>query len=1290
MSRRKRIAILVGQADEYYQAEFICSFEKQAFEYDWDVLIFSTYQKYQSSTQREQGETSIYSLVPYEELDGIVLMLDTLQTPGLADAVEEAAHKRAKCPVISIDKKSKYFFSAFPDHYAGVKFLVSHLIEEHGYKDIAFLTGKAWHPYSKERMQAYKDAMEEHGLEIKSNRMFYGDFWYTSGENLGDRLAKDKDNLPEAIACANDCMAIGVAKALSENGIRIPEDVAVIGYDSNEEGRLSPVPITSVKLPAGAFGKYAAEALKTMEEGRMPEAFSNPVELFTGNSCGCKMKKEDCILALRSVWDTNTSSNSIFSNFNHLDDDLLTKNDLYGIISTLFTYVYQLREFESFNICINDDWNHYGWNTGDGLAPDGAVAAVGEAQEIQIDYEFLSEPSKFFSPKMADVMTCRPEKLNCDRIAMDNFFDRDKLVPRLDEDRPAPEAFIFTPLHFDNRCFGYAVVSYKDPSSYSDSYRLWLRSLMRGLETTRRLDTLSKKNEALEANLVRDPLTGLFNYRGFTQQVDGLLFKYKGKGHDAIGALAADIRNLSEINDKDGRTAGDKAIMQLGKFVQEEFPEGNVFSYGNGEIVVVDSLIDDGKKRFEESIAAVRKRLSEYATAQNYTIPWDIYYGYAEGEPNDRNEFERITSIALTNKNAYKLRIHSLTGEEGSGSDTKRQADLVNDILDQNKIKYHFQPIVDAHTGEIFAYEALMRVDTVPYIQPPVVLKFAELFGRLYDVEAATFNNILNIIDTRSGEFHDGSKVFINSIPGQRLKGKDFDNLIEMTKRHPDRLVVEFTEETQLTDDDLANLKQTFGSMGVELAIDDYGTGYSNVSNLLRYMPRYIKIDRSLLSEIHMSPHKQHFVKDIISFSHDNNILTLAEGVETQEELAAVIFLGIDLIQGYYTARPSEKIIKEIDPAIKAEIVRYSRLEEEEHNKNIYVAGREARVQLQNLISSGCKGIKVTNGEVTYRDVIITGVPGESSDICLTVEDGYSGMITLENAYFSGRKKKSKSSIVIGEGCDVTLVLKGENTLDNGGILVPESSTLTFEGEGNMTISVSDTEGFGIGNDNESKAGKLIFDQDGTIEIIFGVTKGVCIGAGKGVSIDIRRGRYYIRMQGTQGTAFGTLTGDLSLSVVNCAIDLNANVMIAVGIGSHSGSLDLKVEHISYISSFNGNDISVMGTIEGKSTNIDLYSANLQSRFNASRGLMFGPLNAAPSNINLDYATIRMECEGKQVSFFRGTDKTSKLTLTNSHLDGKMVSGMEVPCKLDDMDFTISKTGATVYVNGDPLYDGSY
>ena len=275
------------------------------------------------------------------------------------------------------------------------------------------------------------------------------------------------------------------------------------------------------------------------------------------------------------------------------------------------------------------------------------------------------------------------------------------------------------------------MVSYVHPSSYGDSYRLWLRSLMRGLETTRRLEELEKKNEVLESSLIRDPVTGLFNFRGFTQQIDGLLFKFKGIGDPEIGVLAADIRNLSEINDKDGRTAGDKAIVKLGNLLQESFPEGNVYSFGNGEIIVIDALTSDGRKRFEEAVTEIRQKLSEFTGKHKYSLPVDIYYGIAEGKAEDRNGLERITSV-------------------------ERQADQVNDILDHNRIKYHFQPIVDAHTGEIYAYEALMRPDSVPYIQPPVVLKYAEVFGRLYDVEAATFNNVLNIIDTRTDEFRDG------------------------------------------------------------------------------------------------------------------------------------------------------------------------------------------------------------------------------------------------------------------------------------------------------------------------------------------------------------------------------------------------------------------------------------------------------------------------------------------------------------------------------------------------------
>jgi EAL domain-containing protein (putative c-di-GMP-specific phosphodiesterase class I) len=89
-------------------------------------------------------------------------------------------------------------------------------------------------------------------------------------------------------------------------------------------------------------------------------------------------------------------------------------------------------------------------------------------------------------------------------------------------------------------------------------------------------------------------------------------------------------------------------------------------------------------------------------------------------------------------------------------------------------------------------------------------------------------------------------------------------------------------------------------------------------------MPDYVKIDRMLLSGIQDNPQKQHFVKSIVKFAHENDILVLSEGVETSAELRTCIELGTDFVQGYYTARPCEKIVSEIAPEVREEIFMYA------------------------------------------------------------------------------------------------------------------------------------------------------------------------------------------------------------------------------------------------------------------------------------------------------------------------------------------------------------------------------
>jgi hypothetical protein len=274
-------------------------------------------------------------------------------------------------------------------------------------------------------------------------------------------------------------------------------------------------------------------------------------------------------------------------------------------------------------------------------------------------------------------------------------------------------------------------------------------------------------------------------------------------------------------------------------------------------------------------------------------------------------------------------------------------------------------------------------------------------------------------------------------------------------------VVIEMTEETNLTSEEIDEMKKRYERLGIQIAVDDYGSGYSNVSNLIQYMPDYVKIDRSLISDIHDKPQKQFFVREIISFCHENNMLALAEGVETSEELKTVIDLGIDLIQGYYTAKPSPKLIESIAPELVDEICGR---ESDEGKTRRYVAGRSNRVSLNGLVREGFGEIVIGEDTPVYRDVTIVGTPGVQTGISISVADGFKGEITLENAALSGRGDGGPA-IDIGEDTTIKLIIKGENALKNGGIRVPEFSELEIEGKGNLAIDFEGVDEFyGIGN----------------------------------------------------------------------------------------------------------------------------------------------------------------------------------------------------------------------------------
>ena len=1086
----RRIALLVGQADEDYQNNFIKGVMSRAYENGYSVCVFSMYIKYQNKKEREIGDSNIYNLINYDLFDGIIILSDTIQTPGVEKDIEEKIKEKYSGPVVCIDTDSQYFFSFWTDGYNSVYSLVNHLIEVHGMKDIAYLTGRKEHVHSQRRLEAYMNAMKDHGLEVREDRIFYGDYWYTGGSACADTLLRDRDNLPEAMACANDCMAIGFAEEMEKRGLSIPKDIAVMGYGTSDEGKYCPKSLTSAYVPAIQYGEYSFKSLLKLMNNEEPGRIVYEPQLFIGESCGCKNDGIIPQTGKRTTWQSHDSEEGYFSVHNYLMDDLCSSDDLVEMMDAIYENVFQLKAVRKFNIILNDMW----------LYPDRMARD--------------SFPLNGYSSKVINALSYNSDKLSEGSIGLEHIFDRDCLLPEFDEN---PCGYIFTPLYVENESFGYAMISYGSESrSYDEIYRLWIREVSRGLE-----------------NLKRRMI----------------------------------IRELrKEITPK-----------QLSKF----------------------SLNSD---------------LKEMSEVQN--------------------------------------------------------------ILDNNRLKYHFQPIANAVDGEIFSYEALMRSATDSMIPPLQIIKYASELNRINDIEKATFLNILNIVKEKP-ECFVNKKVFINSIPGCKLDYEDFSKVENMLKQFADKAVVELTEQAELRDDELDELKTRYRRLKVGIAVDDYGTGYSNASNLLRYMPDYVKIDRSLLTEIHNSSQKQHFVREVVEFCHANGVKALAEGVETSEELRAVISLGVDLIQGFYIARPTEEIIDSIDSNVKMEISRYHREREDGTSDNSYIAGRIRRISVGKLLKEDKNCIVIGEEESTFKDLTIVGTPGIKSNIHVEILEGYNGRITLENVTLTNIK--NRPCIFIAENANVTLCLEGENRLFGGGIKVPENSKLTIEGDGDLKISRSASDIYGIGNTIQKKHGLIEFYQDGEIQIELNGKNCIGIGSGLGGDIRINKGKYTITINGDEGVGIGSLSGDRPLVIHDTDISIETTLYKGTCIGNVETSADIDIWRSLVKCTGAGKSMVLVGSVDGKEAAVKIHDMSLIVSARADYSTGVGSY-AGHTDFSIESAAFRYTGMGRGAFCYGGCSDDSDISINNSDIivDIKNEKGIITNAQQDRIRETYGRYDLTV------------
>lgn len=595
-------------------------------------------------------------------------------------------------------------------------------------------------------------------------------------------------------------------------------------------------------------------------------------------------------------------------------------------------------------------------------------------------------------------------------------------------------------------------------------------------------------------------------------------------------------------------------------------------------------------------------------------------------------------------------------------------------IIDDNLFGYHFQPIVSVATGEIFSYEALMRPRSDILTRPLEVIKYAQLRNRLDDIEKATFLNVLKLVDHSSKFFH-GKRVFINSIPKTKLSDEDQTKVNELLTRHNRTVVVELTEKAELDDTEFAEFKERYRIMNVQTAIDDYGTGYSNVQNLLRYMPDYVKIDRSLLSGMQDDPKKRHFVREIIDFCHSNGIMALAEGVETSEELRSVILLGADLIQGYHTARPAAEPAEDIPYEIRQEIRKYCHERQEGEASRIYTADSGEHIELERLVKNGTVSILIGSD----GDYFINGNPGLEAEITIEIADKVSAEVTLENVRLLNKKKLP--CIDIGKGSRISLTLKGDNRLNLGGICVPEGTGFILKGDGNLGILLDADEYFGIGNGINAGHGNLVFEQSGTLKIESNGKIGVCIGSGFGGGITIAGGQYILELNGDRALGIGCLYRDCILSIDNSDITTELNTIKSVAIGSIGANSDITISNTSVKLYISGKEAVAIGTMSGERCDVYVHDASVIMNIHNDRCSGVAALDGM-TNLRYERGGMRVFAKGENVLPFGGFTGDTDISFRDSDITAKIMTAVKFEECLPRDRVTVTHGRVRIVLNG--------
>jgi len=423
---------------------------------------------------------------------------------------------------------------------------------------------------------------------------------------------------------------------------------------------------------------------------------------------------------------------------------------------------------------------------------------------------------------------------------------------------------------------------------------------------------LQKSEEQLNQLAFYDTLTGLPNRHAFTSHLQKMLENLKAD--ERIAIMFLDLDRFKQVNDTLGHESGDLLLREASKRIQAVIPDipgAMAARLGGDEFVIVMPI------RQETEASEVANEVIRVLTSSIMLDMHEVYVGTSIGISLAPDNGRDLTDIlkkadmamyAAKNMGGASYRFYSGVPMEHAAESMMLETHM-RKALERDEFLLHYQPIVDQE-GQMKGMEALIRWKHPEkgFITPDKFIPLAEKTGFILSLGEWILRTACQQSKKWQEEGYPPKFVSVNISMRQFYDVHFLDmvrRILEETGLNPSWLVMEITEGFTANDPDQAlAIIGELNEMGIKLSIDDFGTGYSSL-NRLKQLPIYsLKIDRSFVSDVDKDHSNASIVQAIIHMAHALELITVAEGIETEQELQFLQTLNCDRMQGYLFSKP--------------------------------------------------------------------------------------------------------------------------------------------------------------------------------------------------------------------------------------------------------------------------------------------------------------------------------------------------------------------------------------------------